>query len=146
MTLDPLLAEIKTAAQTLRPEQANDRAIQRIAKAFEAIQSAASIVGFHDVADFAGHILDLLHQLQAKTVPVAWHLPEVIVAAADQVQLLLSAAQGGPSVDISLQAALLETVFQMTEPAAAPIVRTAKPPEPERESSFQDAIVLRCAV
>jgi chemotaxis protein histidine kinase CheA len=145
MTLDPLLAEMKTAAQTLRPDQSNDHALQRLWKAFEAIQTTSSLVGFEEVADFAGHVLDLFVQLRAEAVPVTYHLPSVLIAAADQIALLLSAAQGGPPVDTSLQAALLETIFQMTEPDLPPVPRTAKVPQPDREPSLQDAIVLRYA-
>jgi len=138
MTLNPLLAEIKAAALTLRPGESNDEAIRRISLAFQAIHNMAVIVGFEEVAAFSVHVGDLLTQLGNGSVPVTDPLPGLIVAAADQIRLLLIAAQGGPPVDVSLQAALLETAFQMAEPT----LMVTKARELEEEASVQDAIVL----
>jgi two-component system chemotaxis sensor kinase CheA len=138
MTLDPLLAEIQAAALTLRPRESNLEAIRRIARAFQAIHNVASIVGFEDLATFTGYVDDLLGQMRDGIVPVTEPLPGLLVAAADQVRLLLSAAQGGPPVDVSLQAALLETAFQIAEPSL-PMMKAR---ELEEEASVQDAIVL----
>jgi len=138
MTLDPLLTEIQTAALTLNSRQSNSEAIRRIATAFQAIHNMAAIVGFEEVAAFSGHLEELLAQIRDGIVPVTDPLPGLIVAAADQIRLLLKAAQGGPAVDVSLQAALLETAFQIAEPSL-PITKSR---ELNQEASVQDAIVL----
>jgi len=143
MTLDPLLAEIQSAALTLdwrqpHSDAARSEAVRRISLAFQAIHNMASLVGFEEVAAFSGHIEDLMAQTRAGLVPITDPLPGLIVAAADQVRLLLRAAQGGARVDVSLQAALLETAFQMSEPT----LPVSKARDLGEEASIQDAIFL----
>jgi len=138
MTLDPLLAEIQAAALTLNSRESSGAALDRISAALHALHCAVSVAGFDDVAEFTSYVDELLGQIRDGAVPVTDPLPGLIVAAADQIKLLLMAAQGGPPVDVSLQAALLETVFQIAEPFM-PVIKSR---ELEEEASVQDAIVL----
>ena len=115
---EDLLAEIETAALSLNPSVSNEESVNHIFRAFHTIKGSGSMFGFDKVAAFTHHIETLLDQVREGTIAVTDHLPSIILAAADQIKLLLGAAQGGPAVDMSLQAALLETVAQMTQPAA----------------------------
>ncbi len=140
INLDRLLAEIRACARSLKPGSADAEATGKIFKAFHAIHSLALVVGFGDLALFTNQLEELAAHLREGMVVVTEPLPGILVAATDQVKLLLEAAQGGPPIDFSLQAALLEAVFQI----AGPSVPMRKARELEAEASVQDAIVFRC--
>ena len=118
---EDLLAEIETAALSLNPSVSNEESVNHIFRAFHTIKGSGSMFGFDKVAAFTHHVETLLDQVRDGTVAVTDHLPSIILAAADHIKLLLGAAQGGPAVDMNLQAALLETVVQMTQPVATSV-------------------------
>ncbi len=112
---EELLAEIESAALTLNSKQSNTEAVNHIFRGFHTIKGSGSMFGFDQVAQFTHHVETLLDKVRDGSIPVTDNLPSIILASADQIKALLEAAQGGPAPDPSLQAALLESVNQMTE-------------------------------
>ena len=110
---DDLLAEIEAVALTITHEQNSDEAINQIFRAFHTIKGSGAMFGFEHVASFTHHIENLIDEVRAHTIPVSEQLATVILAAADQIRLLLSAATGGTAVNKDVQDALLEMVRQM---------------------------------
>src|SRR5580704_17148740 len=96
---DDLLAAIEAAALSLTADQADSEAINQIFRAFHTIKGSGAMFGFDDVAAFTHHVETLLDQVRDGLVPVSDQLSNVILAAADQIKLLLAAAQGGDPVD-----------------------------------------------
>lgn len=114
---EDLLAEIETAALSINSQQSNMEAINHIFRAFHTIKGSGSMFGFDQVASFTHHIESLLDKAREGEVPITEQLSTVILAAADEIKALLLAAQGGKPVDPGLQAVLLETIYQISQPA-----------------------------
>ena len=108
------LAEIEAAALSMNGDPAGSEVVNRIFRAFHTIKGSGSMFGFDDVAAFTHHVETLLDQVREGVVPVSGDLTNVILSAADQIKLLLRAAQGGDPVDGNLQEALLTRVRQLS--------------------------------
>ncbi len=117
---DELLAEIEAAALAMSGDPAGSEAVNRIFRAFHTIKGSGAMFGFDGVAAFTHHVETLLDQVREGSVPVSEELSNLILAATDQIKLLLQAAQGGAPVDEILQAALLEKVRGLSATAAEP--------------------------
>jgi two-component system chemotaxis sensor kinase CheA len=92
---DDLLAEIEASALALSGEEAGSEAVNRIFRAFHTIKGSGAMFGFDQVAAFTHHVETLLDQVREGAVPVSNELSNIILASADQIKLLLQAAQGG---------------------------------------------------
>ena len=112
---DDLLAEIEAAALSLTGDRSGTEAVNQIFRGFHTIKGSGAMFGFNDVAAFTHHVETLLDQVRDGLVPVSEQLSNVILAAADQIKLLLQAAQGGDPVNTISQAALLEKLNRTTE-------------------------------
>jgi two-component system chemotaxis sensor kinase CheA len=118
---DDLLGEIETAALTLTDDPSNMEVVNHLFRAVHTIKGSGSMFGFEQVAAFTHHIETLLDQVREGLVPVNDQLATLVLAAADQIKLLLAAAQGGPAVNPGLQSLLLESVLQVTRPTQSPV-------------------------
>ena len=124
---DELLAEIEGAALSMSGDRAGSEAVNQIFRAFHTIKGSGAMFGFDGVAAFTHHVETLLDQVREGSVPVSEQLSNVILAATDQIKLLLQAAQGGAAVDVVSQAALLERVRGLSATVAAPVTRVDAP-------------------
>lgn len=124
---DDLLAEIEASALSLTADPSGTEAVHQIFRAFHTIKGSGSMFGFEDVSAFTHHVESLLDQVREGMVPVSDELTNVILAAADQIKLLLQAAQGGNPVDAALQDALLARVRQLSTPAGESAVAAQEP-------------------
>jgi len=111
---DDLLAEIEAAALLMVGAQAGDELINQIFRAFHTIKGSGAMFGFEHVAGFTHHVESLLDQVREGVVPVSEELSNTILAAADQIKILLQAAQGGNPPDPAAHAALVERVRQLS--------------------------------
>lgn len=127
---DDALAEIEATALSLTANPPEGEAVNRIFRAFHTIKGSGSMFGLDDLAAFTHHVETLLDQVREGIVPVSDELTNVILAAADQIKLLLQAAQGGDPVDGVLEAALLQRVSKLSAPAEGPSVTALKPAVP----------------
>jgi len=100
-------------------------------RAFHTIKGSGSMFGFDDVAAFTHHVETLLDQVREGTVRVSVELTNVILAAADQIKLLLQAAQGGSPVNAPSQEALLARVRQLSKPAREFVIVAEESPASE---------------
>jgi two-component system chemotaxis sensor kinase CheA len=125
---DDLLAEIEAAALSLTGDLSGGEAVNGIFRAFHTIKGSGAMCGFDDVAAFTHHVENLLDQVREGIIPVSDELTNVILAAADQIKLLLQAAQGpnpanaADPVNRVSQEALLARVRQLCAPPAEPVV------------------------
>ncbi|MEO8660722.1 MAG: chemotaxis protein CheA, partial [Bryobacteraceae bacterium] len=126
---DDLLLEIEAAALSLTADPTGD-AVNRVFRAFHTIKGSGAMFGFDAVAAFTHHVESLLDQVREGLVKVSDDLANLILAAADQIKLMLLAAQGGPPVDSASQAALLETVASLSSGHAPAAVGAASPQVP----------------
>jgi two-component system chemotaxis sensor kinase CheA len=111
---DDLLAEIEATALSMTEDPAGGEAVNQIFRAFHTIKGSGAMFGFDGVAAFTHHVETLLDQVRDGVVPVSDELTNVILAAADQIKLLVQAAQGGDPVNDILQAQLLDRVRQLS--------------------------------
>jgi two-component system chemotaxis sensor kinase CheA len=114
---DDLLAEIEATALSMTVDPAGGETVNQIFRAFHTIKGSGAMFGFDGVAAFTHHVETLLDQVREGVVPVSDELTNVILAAADQIKLLVQAAQGGDPVNGILQAQLLDRVRQLSPPA-----------------------------
>jgi two-component system chemotaxis sensor kinase CheA len=124
---EDLLAEIEAAALTLTGDRGGSEAVHQIFRAFHTIKGSGSMFGFDAVAAFTHHVETLLDQVRDGVIAVTKELSNVILAAADQIKLLLRAAQGGLAVDAIAQEALLERVSRLSAEATPSADRPAPP-------------------
>src|SRR5580704_13625067 len=111
---DDLLAAIEAAALSLTADQADSEVVNQIFRAFHTIKGSGAMFGFDDVAAFTHHVETLLDRVRDGIVPVSPQLANVVLSAADQIKLLLQAAQRGEPVNAISQADLLERVRQLS--------------------------------
>lgn len=120
---DDLLAEIEAAALSMgggvagEAATVGDDAVNRIFRAFHTIKGSGAMFGFDEMASFTHHVESLLDHVREGVVPVSDELANVILAAADQIKLLLIAAQGGDSANAISHALLLERIAKLSAPA-----------------------------
>jgi two-component system chemotaxis sensor kinase CheA len=120
---DELLADIEATALSMTADPAGGEAVNQIFRAFHTIKGSGAMFGCDDVANFTHHVETLLDQVREGVVPVSDELSNVILAAADQIKLLLQVAQGGRPVDGDGAAALLDRVHCLSAAAemSAPV-------------------------
>jgi two-component system chemotaxis sensor kinase CheA len=111
---EDLLAEIEAAALSMTEEPTGGEAVNQIFRAFHTIKGSGAMFGFDAVAGFTHYVETLLDQVREGTVPVSEELSNVILAATDQIKLLLQAGQGGEPVNAVLQAELLARVHRLS--------------------------------
>lgn len=128
---EDLLAEIESAALSMSDDRAGGEIVNQIFRAFHTIKGSGAMFGFEETAAFTHHVESLLDRVREGLVPLSNELSNIILAAADQIKLLLHSAQGGPAVDKTLQAALLERVRILSAPGeeAAPVSKNDALPE-----------------
>ena len=119
---EELLADIESGALSLTGDTEAGETLNRIFRAFHTIKGSGAMFGFDEVAAFTHHVETLLDQVREGDVPVSDELANVILAASDQINLLLQAAQGGAPVDLAARAALLERVHRLEAAADEPAV------------------------
>jgi two-component system chemotaxis sensor kinase CheA len=112
------LPKIEAAALSMTGDPAGGETVNQIFRAFHTIKGSGAMFGFDGVAAFTHHVETLLDQVREGVVPVSDELTNVILAAADQIKLLVQAAQGGDPVNGILQAQLLDRVRQLSRSAA----------------------------
>ena len=94
---DDLLAKIEAVALSMTGDRAGNETVNQIFRAFHTIKGSGAMFGFDDIAAFTHHVETLLDQVRDGLVPVSEELSNVILAATDQIKLLLAGRARGRS-------------------------------------------------
>jgi two-component system chemotaxis sensor kinase CheA len=95
---EELIADIEQSALGLAAEADQAETVNRLFRAFHTIKGSSAMCGFDAVAAFTHNVESLLDRARTGAVAVSPQLAEVVLQAADQIQVLLQAAQSGSAV------------------------------------------------
>jgi two-component system chemotaxis sensor kinase CheA len=122
-----LLSQIEETALDLEQHPADDEAINRMFRAFHTLKGSGAMFGFDAVAAFTHHIETALDRVREGTLAVDRPLLTLILAARDQIQILLDDPDN-PSVGRECEQLVAQfKAISGSEPAADPAVPTPKP-------------------
>ena len=95
---EELLADIEQSALNLGVEETRVETVNRLFRAFHTIKGSGAMCGLRTVADFTHHVEGLLDRVREGAVAVSSELTDLVLAAADQIKMVLAAEQGGKPV------------------------------------------------
>ncbi len=133
---EELLVSIEQSALTLSGGEASAETIHELFRAFHNLKGSGAMCGLDAVAGFSHHVETLLDRVREGTVPVTPKLAEAVLAARDQLKLLLAAEQGGESVAAGSTDQLIAMLAELSgarAPAGTPAAQPAAPVEQARE-------------
>ncbi len=128
---EDLLAEIEESALALGGDEASSELINRLFRAFHTIKGSGAMCGFNQVAAFTHHVETMLDKVRSGVVPVSPGLAEAVLAAKDQIKVLLVAEQGGDPVPSGSSEKLIARLGKLSlagsEETAAPVIASPAP-------------------
>jgi two-component system chemotaxis sensor kinase CheA len=92
---EELIADIEQSALGLSSETDPAETVNRLFRAFHTIKGSSAMCGFDAVAGCTHHVETLLDRVRNGATSVSPELVDAVLKAADQIKLLLQAAQGG---------------------------------------------------
>lgn len=119
-----LLVEIEECVLLIEKDPADTDTLNRLFRAMHTIKGSGSMFGFTRIAAFAHHLESTLDKVRAGKVPVSRSLIDMVLAARDQIALMLDGKPG--DVDVALQTRIIETLQ-----ALDPIGGSPAAPAPE---------------
>jgi len=90
---EDLLAEIEETALALDGGAATPEQVNQLFRAFHTIKGSGAMCGFTAVAQFTHHVETALDQVREGQIPVSPQLAELVLAAKDEIRLLLASGQ-----------------------------------------------------
>lgn len=114
---DELLCNIEQSALSLGGEEVPGEAVNQLFRAFHTIKGSGAMCGLQQVASFTHHMETLLDKVREGSVAVSPELTDVVLAAADQIKLLLAAEQGGKPVAAGSNQRLIERIEELSHAA-----------------------------
>ncbi|CAK0773736.1 two-component system, chemotaxis family, sensor kinase CheA [Azospirillaceae bacterium] len=96
---DERLAEMEEVILLIENNPNDIDAINRLFRAAHTIKGSGAMYGYTDVADFTHHLETVLEKVRDQKISVTKPLIDQILAARDQIILMLNAADGGPQAD-----------------------------------------------
>jgi two-component system chemotaxis sensor kinase CheA len=123
---EDLLAEIEDVALALDGGESSKDDINRLFRAFHTIKGSGAMCGMHQVSAFTHHVETLLDKVRSGGVSVSPELAAAVLAAKDQIKLLLICEQGGAAIPPGSSEKLIASLEVLSaangEEPAAPIV------------------------
>jgi len=95
---EDLLGQIEEITLEVQPDAPVGESIHRLFRAFHTIKGSGAMFGFDTVAAFTHHVETVLDKVRDGLVPVSRELIDLLLAARDQIKLLLESAQTGAAV------------------------------------------------
>jgi two-component system chemotaxis sensor kinase CheA len=96
---EELLADIEQCALALDEGKPAPELVNQLFRAFHTIKGSGAMCGFDCVAKFTHYVETLLDLARNGAIPVSPRLVELILAAKDQIRLLLAVEQGAGTAD-----------------------------------------------
>lgn len=118
---EELLADIEQCALALDEGKPAPELVNQLFRAFHTIKGSGAMCGFERVATFTHHVETLLDLARNGAIPVSPRLVELILAAKDQIRVLLAAEQGAGAVDNEECEQLVEALQEFSDAAAGAV-------------------------
>src|ERR1017187_614436 len=112
---EELLAEIEQSALSLGSGERSEETINRLFRAFHTIKGSGAMCGLHQVAGFTHHVESLLDRVREGAVTVSPGLADLVLAAADQIKMLLAAETGGEAVAAGSSEKLIGKIAELSD-------------------------------
>src|SRR5581483_2711189 len=84
------------------------------------IKGSGAMCGLLQVSGFTHHVETLLDKVREGVLPVSCELGDLVLAAADQIKLLLAVEQGGAPVALDSNQKLIDRITELSDSAVIP--------------------------
>ncbi len=137
---EDLISNIEQSALTLGGDESPAEAINQLFRAFHTIKGSGAMCGLLQVSAFTHHVETLLEKVREGAVAVSPDLSDLVLAAADQIKLLLAVEQGGKPVAPESNQRLIDRIAELSDAAVRPNHPPASLPtgEEEREGEGEE--------
>jgi two-component system, chemotaxis family, sensor kinase CheA len=142
---EDLLADIEQCALALDEGKPAPELVNQLFRAFHTIKGSGAMCGFDRVAKFTHYVETLLDLVRNEAIPVSPRLVELILAAKDQIRLLLAVEQGAEAADNEACEQLVAELLEFSdaspshsEPAKGPGTEPSRntPPQATEEHDW----------
>jgi two-component system chemotaxis sensor kinase CheA len=134
---EELLANIEQSALSLGEDQSPAERVNQLFRAFHTIKGSGAMCGLEKVSGFTHHVETLLDKVREGSLAASPELGDLVLAAADQIKLLLAVEQGGKPVAPDFNQRLIDRISELSNSAVTrnhpPANLPAHHPEPEGE-------------
>ncbi len=135
---EELISSIEQAALSLGGGESLAEAVNQIFRAFHTIKGSAAMCGLLQVSGFTHHVETLLERVREGTVAVSPELSDLVLAAADQIELLLAVEQGGKPVAADSNQRLIDKISELSDAPVGPFVPRLAFPSAKRNVSGKE--------
>jgi two-component system chemotaxis sensor kinase CheA len=137
---EDLISNIEQSALSLGGDESPAEAINQLFRAFHTIKGSGAMCGLLQVSAFTHHVETLLEKVREGAVAVSPELSDLVLAAADQIKLLLAVEQGGRPVASGSNQRLIDRIAELSDAAVRPDHPPASLPtgEEEREGEGEE--------
>lgn len=94
-----LLNRIEEIALDLRRQRQDPELLHELFRAFHTIKGSGAMFAFTAVAEFTHHVETVLDKVRSGLIPVTARLADLVLAARDQIQILLDGGSGKTTPD-----------------------------------------------
>ena len=112
---EELIADIEQSALALGADENLADTVNRLFRAFHTIKGSGAMCGLHQVAGFTHHVESLLDRVREGAVTVSPGLADLVLAAADQIKMLLAAETGGEAVAAGSSEKLIGKIAELSD-------------------------------
>ncbi len=148
-----LLSELETSLLEWEERPTDPELLQTVFRAMHTIKGSGSMFGFDDIASFAHEVETILDLAREGAITVTSQLVDLTLAARDQIQVMVDAAEGGETADEKITKELIAS-FARWNPAGSgdatpahgearsktegpPAESAAKQGEPAKEATYR---------
>ena len=137
---EELLANIEQSALSLGEDESPSEAVNQLFRAFHTIKGSGAMCGLIQVSGFTHHVETLLDKVREGVLAVSPELGDLVLAAADQIKLMLAVEQGGKPVAAESNQRLIDRISELSDGAVTPDHPPANLPahEPEWQNSVTE--------
>jgi two-component system, chemotaxis family, sensor kinase CheA len=130
---EDLISNIEQSALSLGGDESPAEAINQLFRAFHTIKGSGAMCGLLQVSAFTHHVETLLDRVREGAVAVSPELSDLVLAAADQIKLLLAVEQGGKPVAAESNQRLIDQISELSDAAVKANHPRASLPTSEEE-------------
>ncbi len=135
---EELLANIEQSALSLGEDESPAEAVNQLFRAFHTIKGSGAMCGLVQVSGFTHHVETLLDRVRGGGVAVSPELSDLVLAAADQIKLLLAVEQGGKPVAPESNQRLIDRISELSDSAISPNHRPVSPSAGKRAAKAKE--------
>ncbi len=136
---EELISNIEQSALNLGESESSTEAINQLFRAFHTIKGSGAMCGLLEVSGFTHHVETLLDKVREGAVAVSPELSDIVLAASDQIRLLLAVEQGGSPVAAGSNQMLIDRISELTNSVIGPFA-SAIPGAPREKEAGEERI------